>query len=105
MSSSLRLLTRRPCRPFLPQPQHPLRPFSTAQRLRLKEDKERSAEEADSAVRQQQKKAEQGKGEWHEDVASQSESHIAAEKDSRGPEQLQRDTARETQENHPETKK
>lgn len=104
---SLRLFSPRfvhPTRSNLPRSQH-LRSFTSAQRLKLKEDKERSPEEADRVKEEQRRKAEAGKGEWHEELASQSESAVAAERNSsESPEELQKKTAKEVQKNHPDAK-
>ncbi|KAJ9667342.1 hypothetical protein H2201_002543 [Coniosporium apollinis] len=73
-------------------------PFTTSARLRLKEDKERSPEEAEAAKQKQLKKQEEGKGEWHEELASSSESGIAADRQEvqdhdEHMEELQKETA------------
>ncbi|EON68589.1 hypothetical protein W97_07847 [Coniosporium apollinis CBS 100218] len=73
--------------------------FSTSARLRLKEDKERSPEEVEAAKQKQLKKQEEGKGEWHEELASSSESGIAADRQEvqdhdEHMEDLQKETAK-----------
>lgn len=87
----------------------PRRAFTSAARLKLKEDKARTPEEADRVKEEQRQKAAQGKGEWHEELASQSESHVAADREGvrdhdKHMEELQRQTANETQKKHPEAK-
>lgn len=108
MSSSLRFLSRQPARSRRLQ-SLPQRPFASAARLRLKEDKERSPEEVDRVKEEQRRKAAQGRGEWHEELASQSESHVAADREAvkdhdKHMEELQKQTANETQKKHPEAK-
>lgn len=66
----------------LPVQHQTIRSFTLSPRLGLKEDKERSPEEANALKEEQRKKAEKGKGEWHEGLASQSESHVAAEREN-----------------------
>lgn len=85
--TSLRLFARRAPQPLRSISQ-PLRPFTSAVRLGLKEDQERSPEEANRVKEEQRKKAEAGKGEWYESLASSSESHIAADKESAGQEDI-----------------
>ena len=58
----------------------PIRPFSQAQRLRLKEDANRSPEELERIKQEQLKQQKEGKGQWSEELASSSESHVAADK-------------------------
>lgn len=110
--SSLRILPRHVTRPLQLRSSRvqPLRPFSSVPPLRLKEDKERSPEEADRIKEEQRQKAAAGKGHWHEELASQSESHVAADrenvKDHRAHmEDLQKQTANETQKKHPDAKR
>ncbi|KAI9712827.1 MAG: hypothetical protein M1820_001449 [Bogoriella megaspora] len=57
------------------------RPFTTTRNLRLKEDKERSPESAEAAKQEQLKKQEQGKGQWHEELASAGETTVKAERE------------------------
>jgi hypothetical protein len=47
----------------------------------LKEDADRSPEQIEKKKQEQLKKQEKGGGEWHESLASSSESHIAADKE------------------------
>lgn len=87
-----------------------IRPFSQAQQLRLKEDADRSPEEVDRVKQEQLQKQKEGKGHWHEELASTSESHVAADKENiddhgKHMEDLQKETAQQTQKNHPEAKK
>lgn len=58
------------------------RTFSTAPQLRLKEDKERSPEQAEAAKQSQLKKQKEGKGHWHEELASNSEANVKADQDA-----------------------
>ena len=110
MPSLLRQFTPRALRPSFHHTLHqPTRSFTAASRLRLKEDKERTPEEADALKEQQRQKAEKGKGEWHEGLASQSESHVAADQQEVGDHgehmsELQRETAGRSQREHEEGK-
>jgi hypothetical protein len=100
-----------------------VRPFSQAQQLRLKEDSTKSAEETERIKQEQLQKQKEGKGHWHEELASSfwscsclmrsvssSESHIAADKENidnhdKHIDDLQKETAQQTQQNHPAAKK
>jgi hypothetical protein len=87
-----------------------IRPFSQAQQLRLKEDANRSPEETERVKQEQLQKQKEGKGHWHEELASSSESHIAADKQNidnhdEHINDLQKETAQQTQQNHPSAKK
>ena len=87
-----------------------VRPFSQAQQLRLKEDSTKSPEETERIKQEQIQKQKEGKGHWHEELASQSESHVAADREnvndhSKHMEDLQKETAQKTQDNHPAAKK
>jgi len=87
-----------------------IRPFSQAQQLRLKEDANRSPEETERVKQEQLQKQKEGKGHWHEELASSSESHIAADKENINNHDehindLQKETAQQTQKNHPDAKK
>lgn len=87
-----------------------IRPFSQAQQLRLKEDANRSPEETERIKQEQLQKQKEGKGHWHEGLASSSESHIAADKENINDHDqhindLQKETAQQTQQNHPSAKK
>ena len=57
------------------------RTLTTSPRMLLKEDGDRSPEQLEKKKQEQLKKQEQGNGEWHESLASSSESHIVADKD------------------------
>lgn len=86
------------------------RSFSQAQKLSLKEDAARSPEETDRVKQEQLQKQKEGKGHWHEELASQSESHVAADREKVSDHKqhlsdLQKETAQKTQENHPAAKK
>ena len=87
-----------------------VRPFSQAQQLRLKEDSTKSPEETERIKQEQIQKQKEGKGHWHEELASQSESHVAADKENvndhgKHMDDLQKETAQQTQQNHPAAKK
>lgn len=87
-----------------------VRPFSQVQALRLKEDAARDPEETDRIKHEQIEKQKQGKGHWHEELASQSESHVAADRENVSDHkehmsELQKQTAQKTQQNHPDAKK
>jgi hypothetical protein len=58
------------------------RSLMTTPRMLLKEDADRSPEQIEKKKQEQLKKQEKGEGEWHESLASSSESHIAADKDN-----------------------
>jgi hypothetical protein len=80
------------------------RAFTTSRHLKLREDRDRSPEEVEKAKQEQMKKQE-----WHRDVASQSEEHVAAEKEhvqdhDSHMEKLQKETAQKSEENHPQGK-
>lgn len=109
MSTPLRSLSRQQVPSLRLHHQTPRRAFTSATRLRLKEDKARSPEEVDRVKEEQRQKAAQGKGEWHEELASQSESHVAADREGvrdhgKHMEELQKQTANETQKKHPDAK-
>jgi hypothetical protein len=57
------------------------RTLTTTPRMFLKEDADRSPEQIEKKKQEQLKKQEKGEGEWHESLASSSESHIAADKE------------------------
>jgi hypothetical protein len=87
-----------------------VRPFSQAQQLKLKEDANRSPEELERIKQEQLKQQKEGKGQWNEELASSSESHVAADKEKVNDHQqhmsdLQKETAQQTQKNHPDAKK
>ena len=76
-----------------------VRPFSQAQQLRLKEDANRSPEEIERVKQEQLQQQKQGKGQWREELASSSESHVAADKQKVNDHQqhmseLQKETAK-----------
>jgi hypothetical protein len=58
------------------------RTLTSTPRMLLKEDADRSPEQIEKKKQEQLKKQENGEGEWHESLASSSESHIAADKDN-----------------------
>jgi hypothetical protein len=62
---------------FLSTPQ---RFLTSTPRLSIKETADRSPEQLEQKKNEQLRKQEQGKGEWHEELASQGESNIAADK-------------------------
>lgn len=109
MTAPLRSLPRQQGQALRLYSHAPRRAFTAATRLRLKEDKARSAEEVDRVKEEQRQKAARGKGEWHEELASQSESHVAADREGvrdhdKHMEELQKQTANETQKKHPDAK-
>ncbi|KAK3701752.1 hypothetical protein LTR37_015272 [Vermiconidia calcicola] len=95
-------------RPFIRviprQPVRLARPFSIARTLRLKEDVERNPEEVEQAKQDQLKDKE-----WKRELASGSEESVGADRehvkdDDKHMEELQKQTAQQTQENHPDAK-
>ena len=58
------------------------RTFATTPRTLLNEVGNRSGEELEQKKQEQLKKQEKGEGHWHEELASQSEAKIAADKES-----------------------
>jgi hypothetical protein len=89
--------------------QSPLRPFTAATTLRLKEDKAQDPHELDAKKHEQIQKQKEGKGEWHEELASGAESNIAADRQKVNDhdehmEDLQKETAGQSEKNHPEGK-
>jgi hypothetical protein len=91
-------------------PSYTIRPFSQAQQLRLKEDANRSPEELERIKQEQLKQQKEGKGQWNEELASSSESHVAADKQKVDDHQqhmsdLQKETAQQSEESHPSAKK
>nr|OQO20809.1 hypothetical protein B0A51_11949 [Rachicladosporium sp. CCFEE 5018] len=87
----------------------PMRRFTQAPALRLKEDANRSPEELDRIKHEQIEKQKQGKGEWHEELASSSESNTAADKEKvhdhdEHIEDLQKETAEQQEKDHPHGK-
>jgi len=86
-----------------------LRPFTTTLRLALKEDSHRSPEEVEQLKQDQLRKQREGKGHWHEGLASQAESHLAADKEEvhdhdEHMKDLQRETAKQHEKDHPHGK-
>ena len=57
------------------------RAFTTTSRAFLNEVGNRSGEQLEQKKQEQLKKQEKGEGHWHEELASQSEAKIAADKD------------------------
>ncbi|PSN75193.1 hypothetical protein BS50DRAFT_567900 [Corynespora cassiicola Philippines] len=57
------------------------RNLSTTPRMLLKEDADRSPEQIEKAKNEQLEKQKRGEGHWHESLSSQSESHIAADRE------------------------
>ncbi|KAI9666131.1 MAG: hypothetical protein M1821_004066 [Bathelium mastoideum] len=70
--------------PF-PRPRHlltlPHRTFTSAPLLRIKEDKAHDPDHLESVKQSQIKKQEQGKGHWHEELASAGESGVKADRE------------------------
>jgi hypothetical protein len=58
------------------------RAFHTTPRFLIKEDANRTPSELEAAKQEQLKEQKEGKGRWREDLASQGESNIAADKES-----------------------
>ncbi|KAF2772350.1 hypothetical protein EJ03DRAFT_380752 [Teratosphaeria nubilosa] len=86
------------------------RPFTAAPRRQIKEDKDRSPEELERIKQEQLQKQKEGKGHWHEELASQSESHLAADREEvhdhdEHMEDLQKQTAGQSEKEHPHAKK
>lgn len=83
--------------------------FSTQTRMQIKEDAERSPEELERIKQEQLKKQEKGEGHWHEELASSGEASIAADKQNVNDheehmEDLQKETAGKSEEEHPHGK-
>lgn len=112
MQSILRIARQQPvrtCQPLAAQRATISRPFSSAFRLRIKEDADRSPEEVENAKQEQLKKQEKGEGEWHRELASSSEEHIGADKEQvhdhdEHMEDLQKQTAEKHEKDHPDGK-
>ncbi|KAK1057570.1 hypothetical protein LTR74_014096, partial [Friedmanniomyces endolithicus] len=103
----LRLVPARPTR--TPFPLSISRPFTALPRLSLKEDGNRTPEELDAKKHEQLDKQKKGENHWDEGLASSSESHIAADKQEVGDhgkhmEKLQKQTAGQSEREHPEGK-
>lgn len=106
---SLRVFSRA-SRPLLSRPQPRL--FSAVPRLAIKEDAgERDGHELDAKKHEQIEKQKQGKGHWHEELASAGEASIAADKDAHKVqdhddhmEDLQKETAGKHEKEHPHGK-
>jgi len=58
------------------------RSFATTPFRQLKEDAQRSGEEIEAKKREQLKKQDRGDGHWHEELGSQSESHVKADREN-----------------------
>jgi len=101
----------RQARPFaLTRPAIQSRPFTRATCLRLKEDGDRSPEELDRIKHEQIGKQKKGEGHWHGELASSSETNVAADRENvddhdKHMEDLQKETADHVEKNHPEGKK
>ncbi|KAK0942059.1 hypothetical protein LTR29_006478 [Friedmanniomyces endolithicus] len=85
------------------------RPFTALPRLLLKEDSTRTPEELDAKKHEQLDKQKKGENTWDEGLASSSESQIAADKEEvqdhgKHMEELQKQTAGESEKEHPEGK-
>lgn len=108
--ASIRSALRAAQRPaFRLRPATITRPFTQATGLRLKEDADRSGAEVDKVKHEQIKKQEKGEGHWHEELASQSESHISADREKvddhdEHMEDLQKETAEKHEKDHPHGK-
>lgn len=75
------------------------RNFSYAPQMRLKEDKQQSAQEIEQAKKEQLKT-----GEKKEELESASETAIKADVSNKEPEQLQKETTAQAQKEHAEGK-
>ncbi|KAK4996148.1 hypothetical protein LTR66_004174 [Elasticomyces elasticus] len=85
------------------------RSFSLSSTLHIKEGADRNPEELDKIKREQIDKQKKGEGHWHEELASEGESNIAADKENvddhgKHMEDLQKQTAGQVEKNHPEGK-
>jgi len=83
--------------------------ISTSSRLSIKEDASRTPEELDAKKHEQIQKQKDGKGHWHEDLASAGESNIKADKEKvhdhdQHMEDLQKESAGQAQKEHPHGK-
>jgi len=83
--------------------------ISTSSRLLIKEDADRSPDEIEAKKNEQIQKQKEGKGHWHEELASAGESNIAADKEKvhdheEHMEDLQKQTAGQAQREHPHGK-
>ncbi|KAK5008609.1 hypothetical protein LTR60_005403, partial [Cryomyces antarcticus] len=85
------------------------RAFSTTPHRGLREDRDRTPAEAEQTKQEQLRKQQQGKGEWHEDLASAGESSVKADRGDVGGgqsvEELQKQTAQQAEADHPEGKR
>ena len=100
--------TSRPLRTL--RPSTPLRTFSQQPRHLIKEDKQQSPEELEAKKQQQLKEQKEGKGRWHEDLASAGEVSVKADREEVGDHQkhmkeLQEETAGQMEKEHPHGKK
>ncbi|KAK5942172.1 hypothetical protein PMZ80_006127 [Knufia obscura] len=92
-------------------PRQTLRPFSAYPRLLIKEDADRSPEEIEKHKQEHLKKQEKGEGEWDRNLASRGEESIAADRQAdkvedhgEHMEDLQKQTAGQSEKEHPEGK-
>ena len=85
-------------------PKQPIRTFTTARPLRLKEDEVKHPEEAERAKQNQHHDKEERRkiGSSSEDVVGADRENV--KDDKKHVEELQKQTAQETQKNHPEAK-
>ncbi|KAF2494854.1 hypothetical protein BU16DRAFT_527826 [Lophium mytilinum] len=79
------------------------RSFATTPFRQLKEDANRSGEEIEAKKQEQLKKQDKGEGHWHEELGSQSESHVKADQQKvddhdEHMEDLQKETAKKGEE-------
>ncbi|KAF2755766.1 hypothetical protein EJ05DRAFT_114495 [Pseudovirgaria hyperparasitica] len=98
--------TLRPARRFANSastlPKLPKRAISYTPQFRLKEDGNRSPEEIESEKQSQLRKQKEGKGEWHESLASSSEAGVKADQEKvqdhgKHMKKLQEETAAKSQ--------
>lgn len=95
MRPFVRLVTPRPSLPLLLLRQ--ARPWSSTGQWRLKEDKSQSPHEIESAKQEQLKT-----GQKQEELESASETAVRADRDGKKDvEQLQKETAKKSQDEHP----
>lgn len=85
------------------------RAFSNSPFRAIKEDKPSSPEELEAKKQQQLKEQQQGKGRWHEDLASAGEASITADRQNvhdhdEHMEDLQKETAGQAEKEHPHGK-
>jgi len=83
--------------------------FTTSPRLRIKEDATREPHELEAKKNEQLEKQRQGKGHWHEELASSGEANVTADREKvhdhdSHMEELQKQTAQSSEKEHPHGK-